>query len=110
VGIVDDLAHEDDTTVGELAARLVRILDGPVHAVAEAEALRQPEVEPPHVQSMAARLDEAHQRAAVLGLEERLDLVLEAEPAPEIGLFGAHAACPELWDARVPPDRGLARS
>ena len=43
VRVVDDLARQDRSPVGELAARLVRVLHRALHAVAEAELPRQPD-------------------------------------------------------------------
>ena len=46
VRVVDDLAGQVDVLVGELAPRLVGVVHGPVHAVAEPELLREVDREP----------------------------------------------------------------
>ena len=46
VGIVDDLAGEEDLPVGELEPRLVGVVDGAVDAVAEPELAGQVHGEP----------------------------------------------------------------
>ena len=43
MGIVNDLPHQEDLLVGEFVPGLVGVVHGPIHPVAEAEFLGQPD-------------------------------------------------------------------
>ena len=84
VRVVDDLADQEDLPVGELGSGLVGVVDGPVDAVAEAEAAGHAERESSEGQPIIGRLDRLHDLAAVGTGQERLHLGLETEPASEV--------------------------
>src|SRR5439155_16351336 len=87
VGIVDDLAHQEQAAIRELGPRLVRVLDGAVHAVAEPELVRQPEGQVAHDEGVAAAADHIHDAAVVVSGERTLDRALESEAPAEVGLW-----------------------
>src|SRR5690606_40519091 len=87
VRVVDDLADEEDAAVRELVCGLVRVLDGAVHAVAEAEFGGQPDGDAAILGLVAAVADVLDEGAVVLGVEQRAHGLLEAEAAPEVRLF-----------------------
>src|SRR5690606_5782081 len=69
---------------GELVRGLVGVVDGPVDAVAEAEVLGEPEGRVPEGRTVPVRADLLDQRAVVLGGEDGLDRLLDAESAAAI--------------------------
>ena len=74
-------------TIGELAARLVGVVDGAIDAVAEAEFLASRKVSGPTSQPVAVGADGLDDPAGVVRRTLRLDLALEAEAAAEVGGF-----------------------
>ena len=87
VGVVDDLAHQEQAAVRKLGARLVGVLDRAVDAVAEPELAGQPEGEVADGEGVAAAPDRVHDAAVVVGGERPLDRPLQPEAAPEVGLW-----------------------
>ena len=69
VRVVDDLAGQVDAAIGEARARLVGVVHGAVHAVAEAELARQVDGEPAGLVAEAVVLD-ARDEVAVVALGE----------------------------------------
>ena len=88
VRVVDDLAGQVDAPVGKLAPRLVGVVHGAIHAVAEAELAREVHREPPAASVVvgAAGPPAGRRSRTPVGL----DLRLETESLPEVGetLFG----------------------
>ena len=103
---MDDLAHEEDAAIGELAARFVGVVDGPVHAVAEAKLSREADPEIPGRQRVARRLEALDQLGVIVRLELDLDLGLEAESLLEVPASHAiaHGRDCTAWDAGRPQD------
>src|SRR5437870_8365686 len=87
VGVVDDLRQEEDSLVGELGARLVGVLHGAIHPVAEPELAGQLEGEVADGQGVPMFPDAVDDAAVVVGRERALDVVFEAEAPPEVGLL-----------------------
>src|SRR5690606_14151228 len=87
VRVVDDLADEEDAPVRELVGRLVGVLDGAVHAVAEPELGGQPDGDAAESGAVPAVADLLDKGAVVLGVEQRAHGLLEPEAAPEVRLF-----------------------
>jgi hypothetical protein len=85
--IVDDLAHQVEPAVGELAPGLVSVVHGPVDPVAEPELPGQPEAHAAHVEAIIPRPECLDHRAVIIGGKLAFDFRLEAEPAPEVGAF-----------------------
>ena len=83
-------AHQVDPLVGELVAGLVGVVDGAVHAVAEAEMLREADGDVAETVGVGARPDPFHDGGMVLRLDDGPDLGLESEPLAEIGLLHCH--------------------
>ena len=81
--VVDDLAGEVDGPFRETAARLVRVVDGPVDAVAEAELARQVQAQAPHRAPVIGRPHLVHQRAVVVRRQLAGDLVFQRESLAE---------------------------
>ena len=79
VGIVDDLAGEEDPPVGELEPRLVGVVDGAIDAVAEPELAGQVHGEPARRVAVVVGLDRGDQRAVVVLGQLAGDLALEVE-------------------------------
>src|SRR5207253_2017793 len=79
----DDLAGQDDRTIGETPARLVGIVHGAIDAVAEAELAREMDRQPAGRIAVLALLDRRDE-SAVIALRERSgDFVLEVESFAE---------------------------
>ena len=70
VGIVDDLTDEEKAAVGELVARFVGVLDGPVHPVAVAELLGQSDRHVTDGGPESALAEPVHHLRVVLLLED----------------------------------------
>jgi hypothetical protein len=89
VGVVDDLADEEDAPVGKLVACLVGVVDRAVDAVAEAEGVGEANgdaaVAVAEALTVAGGADAVDDGAVVLRLDQRLDLLAESEPAAEVG-------------------------
>ena len=99
MGIVDDLADQEQPPVGELDPGLIGVIDRPVHSVAEPEFPGEPEGQRPGVEPIligAKRLDHG---AVVVGGELSFDLGLEPEPAAEVGALHG----PNLTPSRPVP-------
>ena len=77
---MDDLADQNDPTLGKLSSRLVGVLHSALHAVAEAELSRQPDGDIARGQGVIACLHAIYERALVRG-KVLLDLGLETEAA-----------------------------
>ena len=87
VRVVDDLAHEQDPPIRELAARLVCVVHRTVHAVAETGTLRETQEDPPGLKLEVPLPDEGDDGAPVLEIDHRLDLLLQTQPAPVIAFL-----------------------
>ena len=87
VGVVNDLTHQVDAAVGKLVDRLVRVIDGSVDSVAEAELLGEAHCDVPERVRVAPRANALDQGGVVCGVDEGFDLGLEAEALAEVGLF-----------------------
>src|SRR6516164_8953705 len=70
---------------GELAARLVGVVDGALHAVAEPEFLGEPHRGEPRRERVVTRAEEVHELARVIGDERLLDVGAESEAFAEVG-------------------------
>ena len=79
---------------GELADGFVGVVDRPIDAVAEAELLSQADRNVTEYIGVSARTNAIHQPRVVLGVDQRLDLSLEAEALPEVGLFHGASGMP----------------
>src|SRR5213593_2755653 len=83
VRIVNDLADEKDSSIGELAPRLIRVFHCALHAVAEAELARKPDgdvADGQRVVAIAQKIDQP----SLVGGELRLNLRLEAETLAKV--------------------------
>jgi hypothetical protein len=67
VGIVDDFAGQKDVLPREAAPRLIRIVDGTVHAVAEAELAGEVDREPAGLEPVVVGPELVDDRAVVRG-------------------------------------------
>src|SRR6478752_4946633 len=83
VGIVNDLAGQIDRTVREARPRLVRVIHGAIHAVAEAELAREVQCQSPRCVRVACRFDAIDQVAVIALCQLSGDSVLEIETLPE---------------------------
>jgi hypothetical protein len=86
VRVVDDLAREEDPLVGKLAPRLVGVIDRAIDAVAEAEFLRELDVDPGRTGLVARSLQPFDHRALIGTRQNRSDLGFQAETLLEIRL------------------------
>ena len=57
VRVVDDFAGQEHAAIGKPLARLVRVVDGAIDAVAEAELLREMDGQPPGSAHESVRAD-----------------------------------------------------
>ena len=96
VGVVDDLADQEEPAVGELDPGLVGVVHRPVHPVAEAELPGQPEGQRTDGEPVLVGPERLHHRAVVVGGELPLDLGLEAEAPPEVGALHGLNLTPDL--------------
>ncbi len=81
--VVDDFAGQEHLPVWKLPARLIRVVDGAVDAVAEAELASEVHDEPSRGVLIVRFLDGGDQPAAVAAGEDVRDFVLEVEALPE---------------------------
>src|SRR5690606_26157387 len=79
-----DLAREVDLLVGELEARLVRVLDRAFYAVAEPKLLGEPDRDVSGLERVLARQEEVHQMAVVVGRQGVLNLGLQPEAFSDV--------------------------
>jgi hypothetical protein len=79
VRVVDDFAGQEHLTVRKLSARLIRVVDGAVDAVAETKLASQVYEEPSRGVAIVRLLDGCDEPAAVAAGEDASDLVLEVE-------------------------------
>jgi hypothetical protein len=86
VGVVDDLAGEEDAPVGELLPRLVGVLDRALDAVAEAELAGQLQGHGAGPRPVPELPQAVHHRAVVVLREDGPDGRLESEPLLEVRL------------------------
>ncbi len=86
VGVVDDLAGEEDPAVGELLAGLVGVLHRPVDPVAEAELAGQAQPDVPCPRGVVEPLQALHHLAVVVLREDRPHHGLEVEALLEVRL------------------------
>jgi hypothetical protein len=86
VGVVDDLTREEHPPVGKLLACLVRVLDGAVDAVAEAELAGQLQHERARARLVPQAFQPIDHRARVVLLEHGAHHGLQPETLLEIGL------------------------
>src|SRR5207249_3962056 len=83
VRIVDDLADEENLSVGELPPRLICVLDRALHTVAETELAGEPNgdvADGQRVVAIAQEIDEL----SLVGGELRLNLRFEAETLAKV--------------------------
>jgi hypothetical protein len=76
---VNDLAGQEDLTIGKPVTSLIRVVDRAGDALAEAELAREMDDEPPGPELVLRFLDGGHQAAAVAAGEDVRDFVLEVE-------------------------------
>jgi hypothetical protein len=86
VRIVNDFANQINAPVGEFHGGLIRIIDSAIDAVTKAECIGETNREITEFADMTLRAHLFDECAVILRFEQRFDLLLEAEPAPEIGL------------------------
>ena len=83
VRVVDDLAGQEDRAIGKALPRLIRVVDGAVHAVAEAEFPREVDGETAGRETVVRRLDRRDELAVITLGEHVRDFVLEVEAFSE---------------------------
>ena len=88
VGIMDDLAGQEDAPFRKLHARLVRVFHGALNAVAEAEFLRQAHADPPRLERVLTAAQQVDELARVVTGQRVLHLGAEAEPLAEVHRIG----------------------
>ncbi len=103
--IVDDLTDEEDSAIGKFLAGFVGIFHGPVHAVAEAQALSHPKRKPADSKFVPGRLHRGDEVAAVFRLEHRLYLGLEPETFPKVCRISGHQCVKPTISYVVPVQR-----
>src|SRR5687768_16477848 len=84
VGVVNDFARQEDAAIGKLAARLIRVVDGAIDAVTEAEFLRELEMKRPGGGLIANGLEALDDGALIGTRQNRSDLGFQAETLLEI--------------------------
>src|SRR5688572_24346386 len=87
VRVVDDLAHQINAAVRELAARLIRVFHGALDPIAEAEFAGEADRHVPDRQGVILGFHPVHKSAAVVAGELVLDLGPKAETLSEIGTW-----------------------
>ena len=87
VRIVNDLANEIDAPVRKLPPRLIRVLHGALHAVAEAEFASEPNRDVPDRERVVFGPHAVHEAPAVVRGKLVLDLGPQAETLSEIGTW-----------------------
>jgi hypothetical protein len=80
---VDDLAGEKHLAIREALARLIRVVDGAVDAIAEAELAREVNGETARRVLVVGFLDRRDEVAVITLGEDVRDLVFEVEAFPE---------------------------
>ncbi len=83
VGVVDDLAGEIHRLIREAVPGLIRVVHGPVDAVAEAEFAGDVNRQAAAAVREVVRLDPANEFAVVVSCKASRDLVLQRETPPE---------------------------
>src|SRR5687768_1950620 len=83
---MDDLAGEEDLAVRELTACLIRIVDGPLHPVAEAEFLCQSDSRIPGLKAEITLAEQIDEASVIISLQLSLNLGLESKALPEVDL------------------------
>ena len=81
--IVNDFAGQEDASIGESFPRLIRVIDGPIHAVTEAELPREMDCQPPGVIGEILGFDPLDEGAVVVLGQHAGDGVLEVEAFAE---------------------------
>ena len=80
---MNDLAREVHRSIGKTPARLIRVVHGAVHAVAEAELAGEVDGEPAGPVREIVRLDAFDDFAVVVLGQHAGDGTLQVEPFPE---------------------------
>ena len=81
--VVNDLAGEVHRSIGKPPARLIRVVHGAVHAVAEAELAREVDGEPAGPVREVVGLDALDDLAVIVLGQHAGDGTLQVEPFPE---------------------------
>src|SRR5688572_8821576 len=92
VRIVDNLARQKYPPIGELPARLIRVIDGAIDAVTEAEFFRELDVERPGARLIAHSLKALDDGTLVSARQNRPDLGFQAETLLEIHVAQRNAS------------------
>jgi hypothetical protein len=85
--VVNDFADEIDATIGKFAPRLIRVFNGSLDAVTEAELPSQPDRDVPDRKGVVLGPHAVYQAAAIVRGELVLDLGSKAETLSEIGTW-----------------------
>jgi hypothetical protein len=86
VRVVDNLADEEDPTLGKLLARLVRVFDGAFHPVAEPELTGEPDRDIANGEREITLAKDVDHPSRVVGRDVILDLGLHPEALPIVRL------------------------
>ena len=95
VRVVDDFTGQEDLAIGEAAARLVGVVDGPVDAVTKAEFARQLQADAAGSGIIAERLHAFDGPAPIRAFQSRTDLRFEAKAFLEIAMRHGSASISE---------------
>jgi hypothetical protein len=90
MGIVNDLTDKKYCLIWKFLSSLVGIVDGPVHAITEAELLGQAHRDVSKGSPITMSADFFHHGGVILRLDHGAYLVLEAESPAKVGLFDGH--------------------
>ncbi len=79
MGVVDDLAGQEHTPIGKALARLIRVIDRPIHAIAKPELAGEMHREPPLAKLKVVGFDLLDEIAVVVLVQLGRDRVFQVE-------------------------------